>query len=323
MLTLDDTDRSLIHALRVDARAPLTKIAEVLGTSTQTAARRYGKLRAEAGLRVVGLPDPAATHRRQWIVRLTAAATTAQDIGHALARRPDTSWVRLTSGGTEIVAIIQTETGGAGSHTLLLRDIPRTSGVTAVSAHYLLHSYRGGPTAWRGHLTALTEAQQQRLRPPSPSGVGNEPVALTDRDHRLLATLLEDGRASFTDLAAATEWSASTVARRIDELRTRGALFFDVELDNALFGITATALLWISVAPAHLDQVATALADHDELAVVAATTGRTNLLAHALCRDPEALHHYLTTRLALEPITGIETAPVLRTLKAVAPVRRT
>jgi hypothetical protein len=38
-----------------------------------------------------------------------------------------------------------------------------------------------------------------------------------------------------------------------------------------------------------------------------------------LCPDTEALHVYLTTRLAQFAITAIETAPVLRTLKAVAP----
>jgi DNA-binding Lrp family transcriptional regulator len=324
MLALDDVDRALIHALHVDARAPFTKIAAVLGTSTQTVVRRYGRLRAEAGLRVIALPDPHSARRQQWIVRLTATAGTAQDVARALARREDTSWVRLTSGGTEIVAIITTTPGGADSHALLLRDIPRTSAITAVSAHYLLHTYLGGPTAWRGRVNALTEAQQHQLRPPppdGPDGPDGHPMPLADPDHRLLAALLHDGRTSYTDLAAITGWTASTVTRRLDQLRRSGALFFDVDIDANLFGITTSALLWMSVAPAHLDHVATTLAGHQELAVVASTTGPTNLLANVLCPDPEALHRYLTTRLALDAITRIETAPVLRTLKAAAPVR--
>lgn len=76
----------------------------------------------------------------------------------------------------------------------------------------------------------------------------------------------------------------------------------------------------MSVAPAHLDKVATALAEHEELAFVAATTGRTNLAAHALSPGPEALHRYLTHRLAAFPeITALESAPVLRTVKSAAP----
>jgi len=319
MLAPDNIDRGLIHALHLDARAPFTKIATVLGTSTQTVARRYARLRADAGLRVVALPNPSSARRQQWIVRLTATARTAQEIAAALARRPDTSWVRLTSGGTEIVAIIQTTTGSPDSHALLLHDIPRTASVTAVSAHYLLHTYLGGPTAWRGRINALTPAQCDQLQPAAPTSP--TAIPLTDRDHLLLAALLNDGRASLTDLATHTGWTPATVTRRLDELRRTGALFFDVEIDDTLFGITASAVLWMSIAPAHLDHVATALAHHEELAVVAATTGPTNLLAQALCRDAEALHHYLTTRLALEAITHIETAPVLRTLKGIAPLQ--
>jgi hypothetical protein len=72
------------------------------------------------------------------------------------------------------------------------------------------------------------------------------------------------------------------------------------------------------MSPAHPGTVATALAGHEELAVVAATTGPTNLVAHALCRDAEALHMYLTRRLTRSAITHIETAPLLRTYKAAA-----
>ncbi|WP_265861915.1 Lrp/AsnC family transcriptional regulator [Streptomyces sp. SKN60] len=122
-------------------------------------------------------------------------------------------------------------------------------------------------------------------------------------------------------MAAATDTTPATVARRLTELRARGALFFDIDIEPAVLGVTVSALLWMQVAPSRLDEVATALAGHAELAVVAATTGPTNLVAHALCSDVEALHHYLTRRLALDAISRIETAPVLRTYKAAATLR--
>ncbi|MET7683985.1 AsnC family transcriptional regulator [Streptomyces sp. NPDC005423] len=327
MLVLDDLDRGLIHALQVDARAPFTLVADVLGISTQTVVRRYRRLYAQAGLRVVTLPAPRSSGTHQWFVRLTAATRTAHDIAVALARRPDTSWVRLTSGGTEIVAIIHTTPAGPDAHALLLRDIPRTAGITAVSAHYLLHTYVGGPTAWRGRVDSLDAAQQARLRAESGANPGPEPAPgapaylLTDADRLLLDALRDDARISYADLAAATGSTASTAARRLGELRARNALFFDVDIDPALLGVTVSALLWMQVAPVHLDDVAGALAGHEELALVAATTGPTNLVAHALCRDAEELHHYLTRKVALDAIARIETAPVLRTYKTAATLR--
>ncbi|MEU5540173.1 Lrp/AsnC family transcriptional regulator [Streptomyces sp. NPDC020362] len=314
---LDDLDRALIHALHVDGRAPFSRIAAVLGVSAQTVARRYRRLRTEAGLRVVGLADPHRAGRTQWLVRLTATARSAQDIAAALVRRPDTSWVKLTSGGTEITAVIHAPASDASPDSLLLRDIPRTGGITAVSAHCLLHTYLGGPANWRRSARALDEEQQAALayrittegvRQPEPG------------DAELLAALEKDGRLGQGDLARATGWSPATVARRLAELRAAGALFFDVEVDAGLFGVRARALLWLSVRPADLEEVALALSGHDELAFVAATTGPTNLVAQALCRDPADLHRYLTRRLgALRAVRTLETSPVLRTLKAASP----
>ncbi|MFI7642568.1 Lrp/AsnC family transcriptional regulator [Nonomuraea sp. NPDC049400] len=314
---LDDLDRGLIHALHIDGRAPFSRIAEVLGVSTQTVARRYRRLRAEAGLRVVGLPEQDHTGQAQWAVRLTAAPSASQALAHALARRPDTSWVKLASGGTEIFAIVQAPGHSGPSRSLLLHDIPRTSGITAVSAQLLLHTYLGGPTAWHGRLQALDERQRQRLAPPAQPAVTPGPYALTGADHGLIDALRHDGRTGYAELAAATGWSQATVARRLADLRARGLVFFDVEVDAAAYGVTTQALLWMTVAPAHLDQVATTLATHHELAVVAATTGPTNLLANALCRTPADLHRYLTHRLsALDQIRALETAPVMHILKA-------
>jgi len=62
---LDDRDRALTHALHIDGRAPFSRIAAVLDISPQTVARRHRRLRTEASLRVVGLPEPHRAGRTQ------------------------------------------------------------------------------------------------------------------------------------------------------------------------------------------------------------------------------------------------------------------
>jgi DNA-binding Lrp family transcriptional regulator len=311
---LDDLDRGLVHALHIDGRAPFGRIADVLGVSTQTVTRRYRRLRTEAGLRVVGLTEHGHSTRTQWMVRLTTTPAAAQPIAASLARRPETSWVKLTSGGTEIFAIVYAPHDTKASRSLLLHDIPRRSGITAVSAHLLLHMYLGGPTAWHGRVQALDDDQQRRL---APARVPTDHLPLTGTHLALADALRHDGRAGYADLAAATGWSQATVARRLADLHAQGKIFFDVDIDDAAFGITTQALLWMAVTPAHLDHVAAVLATHHELAVVAATTGPTNLLAQAMCSTPADLHHYLTHRLStLGQIHTLETAPIHHTLKA-------
>lgn len=320
MLKLDDLDRGLIHALHLDGRVPFSRVAEALDSSEQTVARRYQRLRAQAGLRVVGLPVPERAGRGQWMVRLATAPAATRGLAEALARRPDTSWVKLISGGTEVTAVLTTPYQEEPVPSLLLHDIPRKAGITAVSAYCFLHTYLGGPTTWPGRLTGLDERQQELLRPPAPEP-GREPEPgrareLTSADLAVLDALRADGRASYAELATATGFSQATVARRLAELRAIGAVFFDVDVPPALYGVAMQALLWLSVAPSQLDEVASAMAGHAELAAVMSTTGPVNLVAQALCESPADLHRYLTRRLgAVHGIHTLETTPVLQTIK--------
>ncbi|MET9485481.1 AsnC family transcriptional regulator [Nocardia sp. NPDC006630] len=309
---LDEVDRGLIHALHIDGRAPFNRIGEVLGVSTQTVARRYRGLREEFGLRVVGRPDPGHTGTTQWLVRLTTTPSASGQLARALAQRTDTTWVMLTSGGTEVFLIV--DGPGFDAPALLLHDLPRTSAITGISAHYVLHTYLGGPTAWPGRLAVLDPEQQRKLRPHEEHTTRRAESATDDL---LFAALRTDGRAGLAQLAEATGLSQSTVARHISGLRAEGALYFDVDVDDRVFGVTTRAMLWASVAPGKLDGVAEALARHEELAFVAATTGSTNLIAEALCPDPASLHTYLTKKLgAFDAIRTLETTPVLATVKS-------
>ncbi|MEU6558206.1 Lrp/AsnC family transcriptional regulator [Nocardia nova] len=315
MATVDELDRGIVHALHIDGRAPFSRIAEVLCVSNQTVARRYRRLRAEAGLRVVGSSRLDHDDHTRWLVRLGATTAAARTLAQSLARRSDTSWVKLLSGGTEILLIVRAPSQTDQAQSFLLQQIPRAAGVTAVSAHCVLHTYLGGPTPWRGQAATLTDLQQRQLEPSYDGPVSGR--AISDADDALLAALRTDGRAGLPQLAAATGWSVATVARRLAELRAREEVFFDVEVDEALFGVTIQALLWMSVPPGLLDRVGTDLARHPELAFVLATTGPSNLVAQAMCTGPAALHRYLTGRLgSIDGITTLEVTPVLSTVKA-------
>jgi DNA-binding Lrp family transcriptional regulator len=252
-------------------------------------------------------------------VRLTAAPATAGELARSLARRADTSWVRLTSGGTEIVTMVDAShsTDGSSAPSLLLHDLPRTSSVTAVSAHALLHVYRGGPSAWPGRGQALTPEQQELLRPPEPAA--NDHLRAPD-EQRMINVLRRDARAGYAELAAACGQTPATAARHLTRLRASGAIVFDVDIDDSHLGIGTRALLWLTVAPAYAQRAGAVLATHPELAFVAATTGTTNIVAQALTPDPAALHRYLTGPLAALPgVQTVESAPVLLTLKGAGP----
>ena len=310
---LDPLDRQIIHILTIEPRASYRIIADVVGISDQTAARRYRRLTETAGLRVLGVPDGHRLGWTDWFVRLQTTPGGADSIAEALARRSDTQWVRLASGGTEVICTLQARSPEQRD-ALFLRGLPGSRRVVQISAHSILHDFTPGP--WQEISRALSPAQLAKLgqpvQHPVPSGRG----ALLPQDEPLLAELARDGRASNAALAAAIHWHESTVRRRIEELRRAGLLHFEIDIENRVFGMNAQATLWLSVEPGRLDETGRALAAHREIPFAAATTGPTNLLASAVFRDTQHLYEYLTGELAALPgVSSVQTAPIIRTLK--------
>jgi DNA-binding Lrp family transcriptional regulator len=318
-ITLDATDRQIIHILTIVPRASFRTIADVAGISEQTAARRYRRLGELAGLRVLGAVDGSLLGWTEWFVRLQTTPGSADSIAAALARRPDTRWVRLASGGTEVSCTLR-ERSAEERDALFLRGLPGSRRVVQISAHSILHNFT--PRPWQELTTALTPAQLARadvLAHPADRSGG---AALLPEDQALLAELGRDGRASHAALAAALHRHESTVRRRMDELRQSGLLHFEVDIDNRAFGMSMQVILWLSVEPSRLDETGRALAAHREIPFAAATTGPTNLMASAAFRDTRHLYEYLTGELAALPgVSSVQTAPVIRTLKRHGPVR--
>jgi len=312
-ITVDDLDRQLVQCLGIDGRASFAAIADVLGASDQTIARRYRRLRSAGALRIVGLP--AKADGASWLLRMRCVPGSGEAIAAALARRADTAWVQLLSGDTEVLCSLRGDPG-EGTDSLLAR-LPRSGRIVAVTAYSRMHMFVGGPDGL-GFLDALPASRVEPLLRPSLGAGHAEPSEL---DTALYAALAVDGRASYADLAAATGWSETTVRRRVDQLRDAGALYFDLELDMAAFGFRSTVWMWLSVPPSQLAAVGTALAKFPEIAYAMATTGPSNLAACAVCRSQEALYEFLTDKVgALPGVERVETAPVIRTVKQASPV---
>nr|CEL15298.1 Transcriptional regulator, AsnC family [Kibdelosporangium sp. MJ126-NF4] len=199
-------------------------------------------------------------------------------VAATVARRDDSAWVSLASGGTELTCIIRTHS----SHD-------------------------------RG---TLTRDQIDQLRPPDADARPVDQAELTDTDRLLLTELAKDSRVGYPALAAATGVPESTARRRLADLRHAGRLYFDIEADPPLFGYTIEVGLWMTVAPAQLNTVAAALAQHPEIAFAAAVTGPTTMFAFVICRDADAFYDYLADRIGVLPgVLQVETAPTTRRVK--------
>jgi len=274
-------------------------------------------LRDEHGVRVVGQLDSQRLGRSDWAVRIRCTPDAATPVATALAKRPDTGWVQMTSGGTEISCMVNAHDEQQRA-ALLLEQLPASSRIVGLEAFCLLHVFTSATSAAPG-AEGLTPEEVDRLALPSrdTGQTADRAVALLpEEDWPLVRALEKDGRATHRELAARTHLHESTVRRRVEELVASGTLYFDLDVDSGLLGLRSRANLWASVAPSALMAVGAALTEHREVPFVAATTGRTNLMASLACTDDIALFEFLTREIAvLEGVTHLETSPVIRSMK--------
>ncbi|MEU8972836.1 Lrp/AsnC ligand binding domain-containing protein [Streptomyces monashensis] len=314
---LNETDSRIAAAMMASPRASWRTVGRVLGISERTVVRRAaplfhdGTLRATAVRNPVWFPDliPLALRIRCKPNRISAIATT-------LARRPDTIWVDVLGGGDEICTVLFLA-GPDARNALLLRDLPATPAVQSWTSHVLLRVFPAG-FDWSGGL--LSETELTSLRQDTPAAPARS--ALQPVDHQLIAALIEDGRASYTDLARRADTTALTARRRLEALLGGQAVRLATEADLARLGIRTEALLWIGVAPGGLEETGRQLSRHPQVRFVSATTGPANLLVAVAAADLDALYRFLTDTVgALHQVSAIEVTPILTGVKRTGQVR--
>jgi Lrp/AsnC family transcriptional regulator, leucine-responsive regulatory protein len=101
------------------------------------------------------------------------------------------------------------------------------------------------------------------------------------QDRQIIALLVEDGRRTYDDIGQHVSLSAPAVKRRVDRLRTRGALKgFTAVVDHTALGDHTEALVELFYAPGTLlDAVTETLRRHPEVVEAWSVTGEADAIA--------------------------------------------
>ena len=312
---LSDTDTRITAAMMASPRASWRTVGRVLRISERTVVRRAAPLFHDGTLRATAVRNPACFPELiPLALRIRCQPNRIKAIAATLARRSDTIWVDVLGGGDEICTVLHLDSPTA-RNTLLLRDLPATSAVESWTSHVLLRVFPAG-FDWSGGL--LSEAELADLRPQAvPAGPGEVPL-----DDPLATALIDDARAPYTELARRINATALTVRRRVQALVNGQFLRLATEVDLAVLGIRAEALLWISVAPGALEETGEQLSRHPQVRFAAATTGPSNLLVAVAAADLTALYNFLSDTVGvLEHISAIDVSPILIGVKRTGLVR--
>jgi DNA-binding Lrp family transcriptional regulator len=172
---------------------------------------------------------------------------------------------------------------------LVLRDLPATAAVQSWTSYDLLKVFPAG-FAWSAGL--LTQEESAQLWPGFDASP--EPLSPLPEDDALIDALIEDSRMTYEELAGRTGKTPRTVRRRLDALVEAHAVRLATEVDLALLGVHAEALLWIKAMPGALQETGQILSRHPRVRFTAATTGSSSLLVAVAAADLSALYAFLT-----------------------------
>ena len=138
----------------------------------------------------------------------------------------------------------------------------------------------------------------------------NEPAALDDVDRRLIAALVEDGRATYAALAPRAGLSQASVRPRVKRLLDQGIISVTGRVDPASLGIGHFAFAFLEIAES-ADKMAARLAEIDEVVFIVVTSGRFDLLLELRCQTEDRLLDALDRIRGLEGVRRLHTASVL------------
>ncbi|MFB6222676.1 MAG: HTH-type transcriptional regulator Lrp [Haloarcula sp.] len=136
-----------------------------------------------------------------------------------------------------------------------------------------------------------------------------------DTDRQVVNALLEDGRASARDVAAATGIAATTVSRRMDNLESDGVIDeYTVDIDYGALGYDVTAVFQLSVEGGGLARVVDQLREQRKMIAVYEVTGSHDVVAVGKFTDTAEMNALIKTLLTDADIHSASTSVVLNTV---------
>ena len=136
----DRLDRELISVLRRDGRAPLSKLAEILGVSRGTVQNRIERLLDSGALLgfTIRVRDDYETEKIRAIMMIEVAGQSTTEVIRKLRGFPELQKIHTTNGTWDLVVEIQTDS--LSDFDRILREVRSVNGISNSETSLLLSS---------------------------------------------------------------------------------------------------------------------------------------------------------------------------------------
>ncbi|WP_123535247.1 Lrp/AsnC family transcriptional regulator [Halosimplex salinum] len=138
---------------------------------------------------------------------------------------------------------------------------------------------------------------------------------MDDTDRRIIGALLQNGRASASELAEHAEIATATAAKRLQRLEEEGVIGgYQPEVDYESFGYEVTAVFRLDVDGTGLATVVDDLRDTGHMVGVYEVTGEDDVVAVGKFEDTQTLNAQIKSLLTHPEVRSARTSIVLDTV---------
>lgn len=277
---ISELDLEIVNALQINPRAEWSRVADALGLSGPTVARRWQTL-AEGRLAWI-TPSPGQRYLSAgWsaFIQLSSLPGESEELISRLCAEPAFGTVSMVTGSHDVFMDCF-----ASSHEELMDIItdsfPKLPGVTHREVVFVTKLYRQA-SEWRsGTLEPGRARQVSTQTKEAPAGYSPDRL-----DATLLEELAKDGRASWAELGAACNVSPQTARRRVERFLASGYITLRCDASTAANRGLREVTLMLNIPAQYVDDIGGYFAAQPNCRLSAQVLGTQNLVVTLWVRN--------------------------------------
>jgi len=294
---VDDVDRSIIGVLAGSPRASYADVARTVGLSEAAVRTRVLRMLEDGTVIITGRVDPAVLGVGTIAIAFIGSTSPLHDVAERIGAFPEVVFVVTTMGAHDMIVEARCRDANHLLHTLdRLRDV---DGVDTIEPCTALRYYKQDWSSVGLPANAMAPRMLDEI------GGNREVAPLDDVDRKLIAALVEDGRATFGRLARIVGLSQAAVRVRVLKLLDRGVVSVQLLTNKDAMGVGGFGGVGLIVDGA-VHATAEQVAAIPETTLVAATSGRYDVVTELWWFDESHL---------LDVLDRIRTLPGVRSIQ--------
>lgn len=291
---LGDLDLSLIKQLEIDGRQTVSELAMKIVASRPTVRKRLDSLLRQKVIRITAMYGPAGiSSRNTATIGLNVRPHCVRAVAERLSVFRNVYTVSICAGRYDIMAWAVFGTPSRLSD-FVMRYLNKDSDIMRTEVMVPLHMKKVS-------LAYLADEDGHLGDSIKDGTTDNGRVDLDPIDLKLIEELHIDGRQAITVLARKVGVSRDTVRKKLDRLLEQRIVRVFAAADPAALGYQAMAVFGINSQPTDVERVAERLASYRSIRFITICTGRYDIIAWALCRDPRSLSHLIVDEIGSDP----------------------